>query len=123
MNRLLAVVGLAALMACGGGNGASDVPTGPTSLQIEDVVVVERVVDVAAVAARLHEPHAAQKPQLVRHRGLGETKNLGQVADRHLGPRERVEDTDARRIAEHLERLGEVEDRLLVEEPGFELDI
>ena len=39
MNRLLAVVGLAALMACGGGNGASDVPTGPTSLQIEDVVV------------------------------------------------------------------------------------
>jgi FKBP-type peptidyl-prolyl cis-trans isomerase len=40
VNRLLAVVGLAALMACGGsGNGASDTPTGPTSLQIEDVVV------------------------------------------------------------------------------------
>ena len=40
MNRLLAVVGLAALMACGGGStGASNTPTGPTSLQIEDVVV------------------------------------------------------------------------------------
>jgi len=40
VNRLLAVVGLAALMACGGGStGASNTPTGPTSLQIEDVVV------------------------------------------------------------------------------------
>jgi FKBP-type peptidyl-prolyl cis-trans isomerase len=39
VNRLLAVVGLAALMACGGGNGASDTPSGPTSLEIEDVVV------------------------------------------------------------------------------------
>ena len=39
MNRFMAVVGLAALMACGGGNGPSDTPTGPTSLQIEAVVV------------------------------------------------------------------------------------
>ena len=40
MDRLLAVVGLAALMACGGGSsGGSDTPTGPTSLQIEDITV------------------------------------------------------------------------------------
>ena len=39
VKRLLAVVGLAALMACGGGNGASDTPTGPTTLQIEDITV------------------------------------------------------------------------------------
>ena len=39
MNRLMVVVGLAALMACGGGNDPSATPTGPTSLQIEDVVV------------------------------------------------------------------------------------
>lgn len=39
VNRLLAVVGLAALMACGGSNGASDTPSGPTTLQIEDVTV------------------------------------------------------------------------------------
>jgi FKBP-type peptidyl-prolyl cis-trans isomerase len=40
VKRLLAVVGLAALMACGGGDsGTSSTPTGPTSLQIEDVVV------------------------------------------------------------------------------------
>lgn len=38
MNRCLAVVGLAALMACGGDDGTSN-PSGPSSLQIEDVVV------------------------------------------------------------------------------------
>jgi FKBP-type peptidyl-prolyl cis-trans isomerase len=36
VNRLLAVVGLAALMACGGG---SDSPSGPTQLEVQDVVV------------------------------------------------------------------------------------
>jgi FKBP-type peptidyl-prolyl cis-trans isomerase len=39
VNRLLAVIGLAALMACGGDSGTTSTPTGPTSLQIEDVVV------------------------------------------------------------------------------------
>jgi peptidylprolyl isomerase len=38
VNRLLAAVGLAALMACGS-NGASDTPSGPTTLQVDDVVV------------------------------------------------------------------------------------
>jgi len=40
VNRLLAVVGLAALMACGGGStGTTDTPSGPTSLQIEEVTI------------------------------------------------------------------------------------
>jgi FKBP-type peptidyl-prolyl cis-trans isomerase len=38
VNRLLAVVGLAALMACGGG-GSTATPSGPTSLVIEDITV------------------------------------------------------------------------------------
>ena len=38
MNRLLAVVGLVALIGCGG-NGSSATPSGPTSLQIEDLTV------------------------------------------------------------------------------------
>lgn len=37
MKRLLAVVGLAALVACGGEN--SNTPSGPTSLEIEDITV------------------------------------------------------------------------------------
>jgi len=38
VNRLLAVVGLVALMACGGGDSTAT-PSGPTSLQIEDLTV------------------------------------------------------------------------------------
>ena len=38
MNRLLAVVGLGALMACGGGDSTAT-PSGPTSLQIEEITV------------------------------------------------------------------------------------
>jgi len=37
VKRLLAVVGLAALVACGGEN--SNTPSGPTSLEIEDITV------------------------------------------------------------------------------------
>jgi FKBP-type peptidyl-prolyl cis-trans isomerase len=38
VNRLLAVVGLVALMACGGGDSTAT-PSGPTSLQIEEITV------------------------------------------------------------------------------------
>jgi FKBP-type peptidyl-prolyl cis-trans isomerase len=40
VNRLLAVVGLAALMACGGSDsGSSSTPSGPTTLQTQDITV------------------------------------------------------------------------------------
>ena len=39
MKRLLAVVGLVALVACGGNDGSTSTPSGPTTLQIEDVTV------------------------------------------------------------------------------------
>jgi len=38
VNRLLAMVGLGALIACGGGDSTAT-PSGPTSLQIEDLTV------------------------------------------------------------------------------------
>ena len=39
MNRWLAAVAIMALVGCGGDSGTTATPTGPTSLQIEDVVV------------------------------------------------------------------------------------
>ena len=40
MKRWLAVAGLAALMACGGGDsGTSSTPSGPTSLEVQDITV------------------------------------------------------------------------------------
>jgi FKBP-type peptidyl-prolyl cis-trans isomerase len=38
VNRFLAVVGLAALMGCGG-DSSTTIPSGPTTLQIEDITV------------------------------------------------------------------------------------
>ena len=82
----------------------------------DDVVIVGDVVDVPAVAARLDQPHAAQQPELMGDGRLGEAEQLGEVADRHLGAGERVEDADARGIAEDLERFGQVDGRRVVEE-------
>jgi FKBP-type peptidyl-prolyl cis-trans isomerase len=39
VNRLMAVLALVGLAACGGGDGPSDTPEGPTTLQIEDITV------------------------------------------------------------------------------------
>ena len=79
----------------------------PLFEQLDDVMVVEGVVDVLAVAARFDQAGAAQQPQLMRDRGLGQIEHLGEVADRDLGLRQGVEDSHARGIAEHLEGLGQ----------------
>jgi len=54
-------------------------------------MVVGQVVDVLAVAARLHEPQAPEQTKLMGHRGLSEPEEVRQVTDRHLGPPERIE--------------------------------
>ena len=95
----------------------------PLLEQADNVVVVGDVVDVAADAARLHEPHAAQQAQLMGDGGLGESEELREVAHRHLGPGEGVEDAHARGVAEDLEGLGQSGDRRLVEQSALQLDI
>ena len=72
-----------------------------------DVLIVERIEDDAAVAARADQPHAAQQPQLVRHRRLAEAEHRGEIADAQLAMRERVEDAHPRRIAERAEGVGQ----------------
>ena len=48
------------------------------------MVVVQRVVDVAAVAARAHEPQRAQEPQVVRGRARAQPGGAGELLDRAL---------------------------------------
>ena len=79
----------------------------PLLEEADDVLIVEGVEDRLAVAARTHQPHVAQQPQLVRHGGFAQPEQLGDVADTELGAGDRVEDADARDVAEDLERLGE----------------
>lgn len=95
----------------------------PLLEETDDVVVVGDVVDVPAGAARLHEPHAAQQTQLMGDGGLGESEQLREVAHRHFGAGEGVEDPYARGVAEDLEGLGQGGHRRLMEKPRLQLDI
>ena len=71
--------------------------------QLEDVLIVDGVVDQAARAARAHETHAPQQPQLVRRSRLADTDERGDVADAQLARRQLVEDSYACRITEDAE--------------------
>ena len=51
--------------------------------------------------------HAAQQAQLVRDGGLADADEGGDVAHAQLAARQRVEDPDARRVAEDAERVSQ----------------
>jgi hypothetical protein len=91
--------------------------------ETDDMVVVGDVVDVPAVAARFHEAHPAEQTQLMGHSGLGEAEELGEVAHRHLGAGEGIEDPHACGVAENLEGLGQSSHRGLIEEARLQLNI
>ena len=75
--------------------------------EAHDVEIVEVVEDHAAVAARANEAHPAQQPELVRHGGFAQAEQPRDVAHAQFGSRQGVEDSYARRVAEHAEGLGE----------------
>ena len=74
-------------------------------------------------AARLHQPHAAQQPKLMRHGRLAQPEDAREVADRHFGPRQRIQNPDARRVAQDLEGLSQGGDGALVEQIVLPLNI
>jgi len=55
--------------------------------------------------------------------GLRQAEQRREVAHRHLGAGERIEDAHARGVAEDLEGLGKIGDRRLVEETPLQLNI
>ena len=60
------------------------------SEQVGDVIVVELVADVAAVAARVDQAQGAQQPQMVRGRAEAEIRGRSEIlyrlfAGQHLG--------------------------------------
>ena len=84
--------------------------------QADDMMVVEAVENEAPVAPRSHQPHASQEPQLMRDGGLGQTEQLGEIADAQFGPRQRVQHPHPRHVAEHLEGFGERRGRLVAQQ-------
>ena len=79
-----------------------------------DVVVGERVEDIAPVAPEFNQVRLLECAQLVRHRGLRGFGRFGDVCHAELAAHEGIEDLDARGVAEDLEQVGEVVEKLLV---------
>ena len=81
----------------------------PLLEEADDVLVVERVVDQAAVPARAHQPHVPEETQLVGHRRFGEVEASGEILDAQLGPRQRVQHAHARQIAKRAKGFSQRE--------------
>ena len=87
-----------------------------------DVRIVEPVVRHSAIAAVPHDPHLPHLSQLVTNRGLADTNDGGEIADTQLARCQSLDDTQPSRACEHLERVGQIGDVVLVdavEERGF----
>ena len=59
--------------------------------QPDDVLIVERVIDLTSRASRPHEPHPAQQPELMGHGRLADADLAGDVADTELRARHGIE--------------------------------
>ena len=68
---------------------------------------VERVENHPALAPRPDDANVAQETKLMRDGRLGDAELTGKVADTQLGPRQRIEDSHARRIAEDAKDFGQ----------------
>jgi hypothetical protein len=79
--------------------------------QFQNVLIVYRIVDKAARAARPDETHAAQEPKLMRRRGLTDADERRDVAHAEFPAGERIEDPDTGRIAQHTKGVCQRFDR------------
>jgi hypothetical protein len=84
--------------------------------QADDVVIVEDVEHVTTRSSWSYQALAAQQPQLMRYRRFAQSDRAGDITDAPLGARDDVEDADARGVAEHPERLGQRDNRFVIQQ-------
>ena len=77
-----------------------------------DMLVVERIEHLAAIATRLHEVRRAEDAQLVAHHRLFQVQLLGNLVHRELPREHQVDNTDARSIAKELEEFRKFKKRI-----------
>jgi hypothetical protein len=73
--------------------------------QRSEVVIVDRVIDEVAVTPWLDEPTVAQEAELVRHRGLRDARQEGQVAHAQRSFDQRIHDPGAGWVGKSAEGL------------------
>ena len=71
-----------------------------------DVLVVQVIINMAAVFAGAHQSHLSQMAQVVGDGRLAKPYVLGQLANVHFGGREQGDDPDPARVAQGAEKLG-----------------
>lgn len=76
--------------------------------QVGDVVVVKRVADVPAITAGPNESQRAQNTEVVRGRAEAQLCGRGKLLNSALAGQQIGEDTQPRRRAQGLERLGQL---------------
>jgi hypothetical protein len=81
----------------------------------QDVLVVKGVEDHSAFAPGPDDPGIAEKAKLVGNGRFGDPELTGEIADTQLGSGQRVEDADARRVAENAKDLGQAIDGMGIE--------
>ena len=69
------------------------------------MLIRQRIQDIFAVPAEFDQVHLLEKPQLVGDGRLGHAQQLRNVAHAHLRLKQHIENADARRIAEYLEKF------------------
>ena len=76
--------------------------------------VRKRIERLLAVAAALDELRRLEHAKLVRDRGLVHIQRLRNVAHAHLATLQQRQDLDAREVAEKLEQIRQIVERLVV---------
>jgi hypothetical protein len=79
----------------------------PLLEEADDVLIVERVEDQAAVSARAHQAHVPKETQLVGYRRFGEVEASGEILNTQLRVRQRIQHAHARQIAKRAEGFSQ----------------
>ena len=77
-----------------------------------NMIVIERVVNLAAITSRLDQIRRAQDAQLVAHYRLFQVQFFCNRAHRHFTRKQQMNHANTRRISKELEELRQLEKRI-----------
>ena len=86
-----------------------------------DMFILQRVVALFAFSANLDQILLSQDTELVRYGALLHSDDVRDTAYAQLALKQRAHDADSGRVAEHLEEVRQLKERIIVGHIGFDL--
>jgi hypothetical protein len=80
----------------------------PFVKQMTDVIIIKTVKNILTFTPYFHQPQIPQNAQLVRYKRVGCPENRGNVTDTELLLRQEIDNAQAGRISQNLERFGKL---------------